>query len=135
MPNFNKVFLMGHLTRDPELRYTPAGLGVTSFGLAINTTIGKDDAGNQKQDTLFIDVTAFKKQAELINEYFKKGDPIFVEGRLQYRTWEDSDGNKRSKYSVILNGFQFLPNQSKPANESVTDSNVSAPAEDEDIPF
>ena len=64
MPNFNKVFLMGHLTRNPELRYTPAGLGVVSFGLAVNTQITKD-----KQDTLFVDITAFGKQAEAINEY------------------------------------------------------------------
>ena len=128
MPNLNKVFLMGHLTRNPELRYTPAGLGVVSFGLAVNTQITKD-----KQDTLFVDITAFGRQAEAINEYFKKGDPIFVEGRLQYRTWEDNNGNKRSKHGIVLNNFQFLSYKDK--TNDAADSDITSPAEDEDIPF
>ena len=128
MANFNKVFLMGHLTRDPELRYTPAGLAVVSFGLAVNTQITKD-----KQDTLFVDITAFGRQAEAINKYFKKGDPIFVEGRLQYRTWEDNNGNKRSKHEVVLNNFQFLSYKAK--SDDAVNSDTAAPAEDEDIPF
>ncbi len=128
MPNLNKVFLMGHLTRNPELRYTPAGLGVANFGLAVNTQITKD-----KQDTLFVDITAFGRQAEAINEYFKKGDPIFVEGRLQYRTWEDNNGNKRSKHGIMLNNFQFLSYKDK--TNDAADSDITSPAEDEDIPF
>lgn len=133
MANLNKVFLMGNLTRDPELRYTPGGLGIASFGLAVNTPIGKDDSGNQKMETLFVDVVSFGKTAEAIAEYLKKGSPIFIEGRLRFRSWEDNNGNKRSKHEIVLNNFQFLSYKQKP---SETDSSgIAAPAEDEDIPF
>ena len=131
MANLNKVMLIGNLTRDPELRYTPAGLGIASFGIAVNTPTGKDDAGNRKTETLFVDVVAFGKQAEVISEYLKKGSLIYLEGRLRYRTWEDQQGNRRSKHEVILNNFQFLNTKEKVQDSSI----VEAPDEDEDIPF
>ncbi len=132
MANLNRVFLIGNLTRDPELRYTPGGMAIASFGIAVNTPMGKDESGNLKTETLFIDVVAFGKQAETLAEYMKKGRLILVEGRLRYRTWEDANGNKRSKHEVILSSFQFLSSKSK--TEDAFDD-TAAPAEDEDIPF
>ncbi len=131
MANLNRVMLIGNLTRDPELRYTPAGLGVVSFGIAVNTPIGKDDEGNRKTETLFVDVVAFGKQAEVIAEYLRKGSLIYLEGRLRYRTWEDASGNKRSKHEIVLNNFQFLNRKGKESPQE----DVSIPEEDEDIPF
>ncbi len=131
MANLNRVMLIGNLTRDPELRYTPAGLGVASFGIAVNTPIGKDDEGNRKTETLFVDVVAFGKQAEVIAEYLKKGSLIYLEGRLRYRTWEDASGNKRSKHEIVLNNFQFLNTRGKESPQEV----AGIPEEDEDIPF
>ncbi len=131
MANLNKVMLIGNLTRNPELRYTPAGLGIVSFGIAVNTPIGRDDSGNRKTETLFVDVVAFGKQAEVIAEYLKKGSLIYLEGRLRYRTWEDPSGNRRSKHEVVLNNFQFLNTKEKVQDSSIVDT----PDEDEDIPF
>ncbi len=132
MSNFNKVILMGNLTRDPELRYTPANVGVATFTLVINSNIGKDADGTPKVETLFIDVIAFGKQAEAIAQYCKKGIPLFVEGRLRLRTWEDKEGNKRSKYEVVLNAFQFIGG----ANNNSKDEGFKQPEDiDEDIPF
>ncbi len=131
MANLNKVMLIGNLTRDPELRYTPAGLGVASFGIAVNTPIGRDEEGNRKVETLFVDVVAFGKQAEVIAEYLKKGSLIYLEGRLRYRTWEDPSGNKRSKHEIVLSNFQFLTTRDKDQVSGV----VETPDEDEDIPF
>ncbi len=132
MASLNKVFLIGNLTRDPELRYTPSGMAIASFGIAVNTPMGKDDQGNQRTETLFVDVVAFGKQAETLAEYMKKGRLIFLEGRLRYRTWEDANGNRRSKHEVILNNFQFLSSR---AREEEPFEEVSTPTEDEDIPF
>ena len=131
MANLNRVMLIGNLTRDPEIRYTPAGLGVASFGIAVNTPVGKDDEGNRKTETLFVDVVAFGKQAEVIGEYLKKGSLIYLEGRLRYRTWEDASGNKRSKHEIVLNNFQFLNTKGKEMPQEVD----GIPEEDEDIPF
>ncbi len=133
MATLNKVLLMGNLTRDPELRYTPSGLAIASFGIAVNSPIGKDDSGNPKTETLFIDATAFGRLAETIAEYLKKGAPIFVEGRLRYRTWEDNNGNRRSKHEIVVNNFQFLASREK--QSSSVASEIETPTEDEDIPF
>ena len=136
MAGLNKVMLIGNLTRDPELRYTPGGLGVASFGIAVNTTIGKDEEGNRKVETLFVDVVAFGKQAEVITEYLKKGSLVYLEGRLRYRTWEDSSGNKRSKHEIVLDNFQFLNTRGKDQLDGVaTTPDATTPDEDEDIPF
>lgn len=107
MANFNKVFLMGNLTRDPELRYTPGGTAVAEFGLAVNRQWRGQD-GEKRDETCFVDITAWGRQAEVINQYMKKGRSLFVEGRLQYDQWEGQDGQKRSKLRVVLENFQFV---------------------------
>jgi len=131
MSNFNKIILMGNLTKDLEVRYTPSNIAVGNFSLAVNTTIGKDADGKPKTETLFVDITVFGKQAETISQYCKKGSPLFVEGRLRLRTWEDKDGNKHSKHEVVLSGFQFLNSNKKEEPADVE----STPVGDEDVPF
>jgi len=107
MANYNKVLLMGNLTRDPELRYTPSGTPVASFGLAVNRRFKRQD-GEQSEETCFVDITAFGRQAEVVSEYLAKGRPVFVEGRLHQESWETQDGQKRTKLSVTLEKFEFL---------------------------
>lgn len=108
MPNLNKVQLMGNLTRDPEVRYTPKGTAVTDLGLAINRTYAGDD-GQRHEETTFVDITFWGRQAEVLGEYMKKGRPLYVEGRLQLDSWEDKNtGQQRSRLKVIGEGFQFL---------------------------
>jgi len=108
MSNFNKVLLMGNLTRDPELRYLPNQTAVVSFGLAVNRR-WKGPQGEDREEATFVDCTAWAKQAETINQYCQKGKPIFIEGRLKYDTWEDKQGGgKRSKLSVVVESFQFI---------------------------
>ena len=108
MASFNKVILMGNLTRDPELRYTPKGTAVAKLGLAVNR-VWKTETGETKEDVLFIDVEAFSRQAETIGQYLKKGSPILVEGRLRLDTWDDKQTNqKRSKIFVIAENVKFL---------------------------
>ena len=111
MANFNKVILAGNLTRDPELRYTPKGTAIAKFGLAINRT-WKNEAGETKEEVTFVDVDAFARSAELIGQYFKKGRPILIEGRLRLDTWDDKQTNqKRSRLGVVMESFQFLDSQ------------------------
>ena len=107
MANYNKVILLGNLTRDIELRYSQGGTAIAKFGLAINRRYTVN--GEQKEETCFVDLTAFGKQAETLNQYVGKGSPLFVEGRLEYSTWEDKDGGgKRSKLEVVIENFQFV---------------------------
>jgi len=108
MRGFNKVILIGNLTRDPELRYTPKGTAVAKIGLAVNR-VWRDEAGNNKEEVTFVDVDAWGKQAETISQYLKKGRPILVEGRLKLDQWDDKQTNqKRSRLGVVLEAFQFL---------------------------
>src|SRR5438046_627906 len=108
MANFNKVILAGNLTRDPQLRYLPSQAAVVDFGLAVNHK-WRTPQGEDREEVLFIDCSAFGKMAETINKYCQKGKPILVEGRLKYETWDDKEsGGKRSKHKVIVDGFQFL---------------------------
>ena len=107
MSAFNKVILMGNLTRDPDLRVTPKGLSVCQFSLAVNSTY-KDREGNPKEEVTFVDVDSFGKQADVIAKHLAKGRPLLIEGRLKQDTWEDKDGGKRSKLKVVLEGFQFV---------------------------
>ena len=106
MANLNKVMLIGRLTRDPELRYTQQGAALTELGLAVNRTFGQGEA--RKDETTFVDVTAWQRQAEVICQYLKKGSPIFIEGRLKLDSWQAKDGGNRSKLGVVLENFQFL---------------------------
>ena len=108
MPSFNKVVLVGNLTKDPELRYTPKGTAVAKFGIGINRT-WKNEAGETKEEATFVDVDAFGRTAEVIGQYLKKGRPILMEGRLRLDQWDDKQtGQKRSKLGVVVEGFQFL---------------------------
>jgi single-strand DNA-binding protein len=130
MPNHNEVTLMGHITRDPELRFTPGGLAVLNFTVATNTK--RKDADDE---VYFAAITAFGNQAEAISKYCQKGDPIFIQGRLQRQTWEDKQtGQKRDKTIIILNNFQFL--KGKKQDENQTDDGYSNNNTNEgDIPF
>src|SRR5437667_4217438 len=108
MASFNKVILAGNLTRDPELRYTPKGTAIAKLGMAINRT-WKNEAGETKEEVTFVDVDAFGRTAEVIAQYFKKGRPILMEGRLKLDQWEDKNTHqKQSKLRVVLESFQFL---------------------------
>ena len=137
MANFNKVILAGNLTRDPELRYTPKGMAIAKIGLAINRT-WKNEAGETKEDTTFVDVDAFGRQAEVIGQYLKKGRPILIEGRLRLDQWDDKQtGQKRSKLGVVLESFQFLDSGNRgdsngPRTRSASTS--AGPASGEDGP-
>lgn len=106
MASFNKVILLGNLTRDPETRTIPSGTMVCKFGLAVNRRY-RDRNGNDQEDVTFVDVEAWDRQAEVIAKYMQKGRPIFVEGRLQLDQWEQ-DGQKRSRLFVRLENFQFI---------------------------
>ncbi len=105
--SFNKVLLMGNLTRDPELRYVPSGQGVTTFTIAVNR-VYNSQSGEKKEEVSFIRVVVWGRMAENCNEYLKKGSPVFVEGRLQSRTWDAQDGTKRSTIEVVAQSVQFL---------------------------
>jgi single-strand DNA-binding protein len=108
MASFNKVILLGNLTRDPEVRYTPKGTAVTDLGLAVNRTYTADN-GEKREEVTFVDVTFWGRTAEVAGEYLKKGRPVFVEGRLQLDSWDDKQsGQKRSKLKVIGENMQML---------------------------
>jgi single-strand DNA-binding protein len=107
MANFNKVLLIGNLTKDPELRYTPQGTAVVNLRLAVNSRF-KDKNQELKEDTCFVTVVVWDKQAETCNQYLHKGSPVFIEGRLQSRSWEDNSGQKRNVIEVRADRIQFL---------------------------
>ena len=107
MANLNRVFLMGNLTRDPELRYTPSGTAVTNLRMAVNRRY-KTQSGEAKEETIFITVVAWGKQAETCTQFLSKGRPVFIEGRLQMRSWETPDGQKRNVLEVRASRVQFL---------------------------
>jgi single-strand DNA-binding protein len=147
MASFNKVILMGNLTRDPELRYTPKGTAIARLGVAVNRR-WTSEGGEQREETTFVDVDAFGKQAETLGQYMKKGRPIFIEGRLRLDSWEDKQtGQKRSKLGVVLENFQFMGSggqggRGEDAAEAPRASAAPAPRpantpppEDDDVPF
>ena len=106
MANFNKVILLGNLTRDVEIRTTQGGMAIAKLGMAINRKWTQN--GEQKESTCFVDLTAFGRQAEVLGQYVGKGSPLFVEGRLEYSTWETQEGQKRNKLEVVVDNFQFV---------------------------
>ncbi len=137
MANLNKVFLIGNLTRDPELRYTPGGTPVANLGLAVNRKF-KDSSGELKEEVCFLTVTVWDKQAEACCQYLHKGRPIFVEGVLQSRTWETNDGQKRSAIDVRAERVQFLGNYGagKGQDEKKVEQHaevVSSPSQESDV--
>ncbi len=107
MAGFNKVILMGNLTRDPQLRYLPNNTAVCDFGMAVNRR-WRDRDGNQHDEVCYVDLAAFGRQAEVINQYMSKGRPMLVDGRLKFDTWTGQDGQKRSKLSIVVENFQFV---------------------------
>lgn len=133
MANLNKVFLIGNLTRDPELRYIPSGTAVASFGLATNR-VYNTSSGEKKQETCFVRVVVWGRMAEVCGEYLSKGRPVFIEGRLQYRAWDGPKGEKRSTLEVRAERVQFLgarsgkavPSEGKAASEAIEDINLDA---------
>jgi single-strand DNA-binding protein len=153
MANLNRVLLIGNLTRDPEVRYTPKGTAVTEIGLAVNRVYSGED-GEKKEETTFVDVTLWARQAEVAGQYLKKGRPVFIEGRLQLDTWDDKQtGQKRSRLRVVAENLQLLGSRQDAEGSSFTPSaprrapTTSAPparpeprdpdldAEPDDIPF
>ena len=148
MPNYNKVILMGNLTRDPEVRYTSGGTAIAKLGLAVNRR-WKNQEGQMQEETTFVDVDAFGRQAETIGQYLKKGRPVMMEGRLKLDQWDDKQtGQKRSKLGVVLENFQFLDSrgegggggdssgysQPEPSSGTPSGGGGSVP-EDDDVPF
>ncbi|MBL7157200.1 MAG: single-stranded DNA-binding protein [Candidatus Omnitrophica bacterium] len=110
--SLNRVFLMGNLTRDPELRYVPSGTAVASFDIAINR-VYNTQSGEKKEETSFVKVVVWARRAEVCAEYLTKGSPVFVEGRLRSRSWETQDGQKRSAIEVVANNVQFMRSPSR----------------------
>jgi single-strand DNA-binding protein len=148
MANFNKVILAGNLTRDPELRYTPAGKAIAKFGMAINRN-WTTDTGEKKEEVTFVDIDSFGRQAEVISQYLKKGRPVLVEGRLKLDQWDDKQtGQKRSRLGVVLESFSFLDSggrgdaggaaaapRPRPAAETAPSEDAAPPAAEDDVPF
>ena len=112
MASLNKVFLMGNMTRDPEIRHTESGTAITRFGLAVNRRV-RDQATDQWRDEVdFIDIVMFGRRGEVVSEYLRKGSPIFVEGRLNFNSWETPNGERRNKLEVVGENFEFIGSRS-----------------------
>jgi single-strand DNA-binding protein len=132
MPAVNVILLVGNLTRDPEVHYSPTGTPVATLGLAVNTRVRGQD-GQWREDPCFVDVVVFGPQAEACGEYLEKGAPALVEGRLQYRTWQDQEGHTRRTHEVIAVRVQFLP-RTRPHADAVergVPADVEADGDDE----
>ncbi len=154
MVSFNKVFLIGNLTRDPELRYTPNGVAVATLRIAVNTQF-RDRSGERKVDTCYVNVVVWSRQAELCCQYLSKGRRILVEGRLQSRSWETNEGNRRSVIEIRADRVQFLDgvrNQGTSSQDVISDVDIQdvsfeedfvssmeledvGPTDDRDLPF
>jgi single-strand DNA-binding protein len=150
MASFNRVILAGNLTRDPQLSYLPSNTPVCEFGLAVNRRT-RDKEGNQREEVCYVDLQAFGRTAEMINQYFQKGRAILIEGRLRYRDWTNKEGQKRNKLDVVVENFAFIdsgqgrgPGQGGPAAPRGRGMDDSAgpppvddvpPPSDSDIPF
>lgn len=157
MANLNKVLLLGNLTRDPELRYTPKGTAVADVAVAINR-VWNNEQNQRQEETTFVDITLWGRQAEIAQQYLTKGRGVFIEGRLQMDTWEDkASGQKRSKLKVVAENLQFMPdgkgnggggfNATPGANGAQQSRSATGPttggssadetsfAEEDDIPF
>ena len=150
MPNYNKVMLMGRLTRDPEVRYSANGTAITNIGLAVNRNWRNQD-GQTQEEVTFVDVTAFGKRGEAVGQYLKKGRPIFIEGHLRMDQWDDKQtGQKRSKLAIIMDAFEFIDSRGEGEGGGGNFSGGGAPAaggaapaagggggvaEDDDVPF
>ena len=154
MASLNKVYLMGNLTRDPEVRTTPTGLKIAKLGLAVNRKFRTRDSNELKEETTFVDIDAFGSQAETLERYCQKGSPLFVEGRLRLDQWQNNQGENRSRLMVVLESFQFLGGRESGTGSGTSEDHDTGPRsspksdassakspqgdnfqEDEDIPF
>jgi len=145
MASLNRVLLIGNLTRDPELRYTPSGQPVCGFGLAVNR-VWNDKAGQKQEETCFLRITVWGKTGENCASYLKKGRPVFIEGRLQSRSWQSEDGQKKSAIEVVAERVQFLgqaggggggggPQRSSSAGDDMGPPPDFGGGAEDDIPF
>lgn len=133
MPSYNKVILMGNLTRDPETRTTPSGSTICKIGLAVNRTFTGQD-GQKKDDTTFVDCDAFGKTAEAIAKWMTKGRAILIEGRLRTDQWQDKDtGKQRSKLGVIIESFQFVGGRETDLPRHY--AKTTTPSREDNVPF
>ncbi len=129
MVNLNRVFLVGNLTKDPELRYTPQGSAVTTLRIAVNRQY-KDKSGQLQKDTCFVNVVVWAQMAEVCNQYLQKGKQVFVEGRLQSRSWQNNEGKARSVLEVVASRVQFMsPSGGRPADQEQDTDLGEEPAE------
>ena len=124
---YNKVILVGNLTRNVELKYTPSGTAIAKFGLATNRTYKDTMSGENKQEVMFIDITVFGRSAEVANQYLSKGKKVLIEGRLVLDQWVDASGQKRSKHSIVAEKVQFMDNKNQNSGEGVYQAPVSEP--------
>ncbi|MHC5023068.1 MAG: single-stranded DNA-binding protein [Planctomycetota bacterium] len=143
MAAYNKVLLMGNLTRDIELKYTPSNMPVANIGLAVNRTY-KTKEGENREETTFVDCEAWGRTAEVMNQYLAKGRPVFVEGRLKLDQWQDQEGKNRSKLKVVVENFEFIDsrpggsgNKAEPSYSGAKSGGGEShqPISDDDIPF
>lgn len=140
MANYNRVILVGRLTRDPEVRYTPSGAAVAEIGLAVSESF-RNKAGEMVEQTCYVDVVVWGRQAETTGEYMRKGSPVLIEGRLQLDQWETQQGEKRSKLRVRADRVQFLEGRRDSGGEGAEDRRPDggppgpAAGDDENIPF
>ncbi|OGC78831.1 MAG: single-stranded DNA-binding protein [candidate division Zixibacteria bacterium RBG_16_40_9] len=134
MAGINKVILIGNLGKDPELRYTPNSQAVATFSLATNRK-WKDKEGQQQEQTEWHNIVTWGKRAEICKEYLKKGSSVFVEGRIQYRTYDDKDGNKRYITEIVAHQVTMLGRKGETKEEPVSQDLESSAAEEEDLPF
>lgn len=156
---YNKVILVGRLTRDIELKYLPSGSSVANFGLATSRNWKDSTTGERKEETMFIDIAVFGKGAEIANQYLRKGNRVLIEGRLTLDQWQDNEGNKRNRHRIIADNVQFMetkaesmasassssntPESYSNTNDNTPKSNTKQPSnqsqeidiEDDDIPF
>ncbi|MFL5923710.1 MAG: single-stranded DNA-binding protein [Gaiellaceae bacterium] len=148
MANINRVVLVGNLTRDPELRHTPSGMAVCSLRLAVNTRRKDNQTGEWTEKPNYFDITVWGNQGENCAQYLSKGRPVAIDGRLEWREWEDKDGNKRQTVDIIADSVQFLGSRDAPQGNGAVDSDLapdtsdlqpsgvaSGGGADDDIPF
>ncbi|MEE2973278.1 MAG: single-stranded DNA-binding protein [Planctomycetota bacterium] len=134
--NLNKVFLMGNLTRDVELKKTPSNMSVANVGLAVNRQYRAND--ETREETTFVDCEAWGRTAEVMGQYLRKGRPVFIEGRLKLDQWQDRDGNNRSKLKVVIENFQFIDSRGGGNSTEERGMTASPPPQsvpEDEIPF
>jgi single-strand DNA-binding protein len=125
---FNKIILIGNLTKDPEVRYTPQGTSVCNFAIAVNRKYKQGD--ELKEEVTYIDIVTFGKQADTCGQYLNKGSAVLVDGRLQQRRWETEEGQKRSKYEVVAQSVRFLPRKSEASEAPAASGESSVPPDE-----